>query len=128
MTLYALLTYCVGICIGGQNYFVDRPPDGLLLFSALADCQAVMKDLPMPTPTVQFSANGGMKHIAVLKWKLKQSCSRIYFSDYAQTERLLFGKVTHSYTTTLPESVMARSLCPYRDRCNLDVTTEKGSK
>ena len=106
--LYALLS---GPCEGkdcAKLAALHLPPqNGLLLYSDLADCKADAK---------RMEAFGVMGPDGVTKWdvRLPNYCAHIYFADYAQTERLIFGKVMCFYQTTFPEGVMARLLDPYR--------------
>lgn len=98
MTMYALMMICIGLC---TNY---PPSEGMLLFTAKADCEATGEK---------------MDGVKVVKegWKeighLKHHCGTIYFADYAQTERLTDGRVTCSYRTMMSEDVMARRIDPY---------------
>jgi hypothetical protein len=124
MTMYALFSICIGMC-------GNSAPQGLLLFTALEDCNAAMIEehryqdeatylWPGPKGTTKNGTKAEMEKD--LGYREESRCGTIYFSDYAQTERLLFGKVTCSYRTTMPESVMARSLSPYPPgKCNASV-------
>lgn len=108
MTMYALLSICIGACAAYD-------PGGLLLYTSLTDCQAnIAEEKRMGWPATA----PGLKY-KLEQYKLESRCATIYFSDYAQVERLLFGKVTCSYSTTIPEGAMARaaSLSPYGDKC-----------
>lgn len=100
--LYALVMVCVGSCREGVDGYHAVKPDGLLLYSSLQDCSKDAKDIPVTIGDRKAS------------WHYRDYCARIYFADYAQTERLLDGDVTCSYRTTMPKSVMARLLDPYR--------------
>lgn len=78
---------------------------GLLLYSDLNDCKkAAAQEMQMTI----IGSDGKS-----LNAHFETYCAHIYFADYAQVEGLIYGRVTCSYTTTMPESVMARLLDPY---------------
>lgn len=116
VVMYALLSLCTGHACADYPQLMN-PPSGLLLFTSLEDCEA--KKATFGKLRVSGALTIQNKDGTVTKRhdiKFEEHCATIYFADYGQAERLLYGKVTCSYTTTLPESVMARSLFPYDER------------
>jgi hypothetical protein len=116
MTMYAMFIVCIGLCPANQP-----PQEGLLLFTSINDCQAAMATMRKYEDNIDYvyEKDGARKTGKKaemekdLGYRQESRCATIYFADYAQTERLTEGRVTCSYTTRMPESVMARLINPY---------------
>lgn len=106
IVLYVIFSVCSAHCRPAQ-----APQSGLLVFTSLTDCQAEAKELDDFEGKVTLFDGKTGKVVDPNGWR--NTCVRSFFADYAQTERLFYGKVVCSYTTTMPESVMARTLDPY---------------
>jgi hypothetical protein len=115
ITLYVILRLCVGSCTDGVDYYVAKQADSLL-YSSIEDCQTAVTEFD----GMKVSRSDGKP----MSWHTTNYCGRVFFADYAQTERLLYGKVTCSYSTTMPESVMARLLDPYRTQIGVHACKE----
>lgn len=120
IALYVLLHYCAANCQP------ERLPAemGALVFTSLEDCQAVGKQLDEFNEKAQYFENGKP---APHQTGWHSVCARSYFADYGQTERLTDGRVTCSYISRIPESVMARRLDPYepRQHCKAPKSSER---
>ena len=106
--LFALFTFCSAHCVPAYH----PEPNGVLIFTSESDCWAVAKRLDDFDKQSTYVDEHGKKMSHPQGWH--RVCAKSYFADYGQTERLIYGRVTCSYKTTMPESVMARRIDPYQ--------------
>lgn len=121
MMMYIMMSVCIGVCTP------DVPNPGGLVFTSLEDCQAEVKDMNRFSNAnnglVTFYKDGKKQRTITQKqydkergYRFEHQCVQTYFADYAQTERLTYGRVVCSYRTMILEDFMARRLDPYPDK------------
>ena len=115
--MWILLSICIGICTPATPI-----PEGGLVYTSLQDCETTKTELdgmfgPKSMHTIMEGGKAKMmtkdEYEKNVGYRIESRCAKSYFADYAQTERLTDGRVTCSYETRMPESIMARRLDPY---------------